>query len=790
MKSPSFYQVESRRLEELIKSINRPGEFCTYGRVGKPMPRLEVEDIGILSFPVPKTQVEDLIKFADQAPYGKGSQTLVDVSVRNCWEINADGFSLGGRNWENTIDHFSELAAKGLGCPRESIHAELYKLLIYETGGFFIPHRDTEKSDGMIATLTISLPVAGTGGELVVRHRHKEMTIEMNVDDPSELAYAAFYADCKHEIKKVRSGHRIALIYNLCVEPGDVETRRDAPDYTREVDAIAAELIKWCSNEDSGDKLVWILEHAYSQAGLSFNMLKNGDWAVANALRKASEQADCDLYAAILHITEFYDAYYVGGGYYYDDHSEDDYEIGELIEGKIWMDSWASPDGRNPSLGEIPIGACELMPAGVLDDADPSYEDFEEATGNAGATLDRAYHFAALALLKRARILNTLVQTGPINAVAWIDEELARNDNCVDDRITGLVEKLVEIWPDKERCFGPSGISTMLHLLSSIKNPRISMQFLRKIAIHEYRGEESSWLMKVLLELESVEIAEVLRSLIRKKFSSYSEELLQFIVKLNDEVNYPVDTKRRLFRKCAEEILKKLPETLPSIEKKLSYRYSSESTEFGTEAIKNLFRICWFADAMDIALAVTEVIAQYPKVVSLDRSVPKMLLDLSHMHGFSNSEAYFLLWNISSGYLLYRSSTPPTPPKDWRISTEITCSGQHCENLRRFCEDPRQKIARFSVRRDLRNHIRSTIDSLKLDIDYETERKGSPYTLICTKNRASYLRRLEEYEIDIDHMINLIETAPTAERSTYVDEDLARLQDAVTHLRNPRLNFK
>ena len=63
------YQSANPRLEEILKSINRPGEFCTYGRVAKPIPRLEVEKIGVLSIPVPETQIEKLIKTADQAPY-------------------------------------------------------------------------------------------------------------------------------------------------------------------------------------------------------------------------------------------------------------------------------------------------------------------------------------------------------------------------------------------------------------------------------------------------------------------------------------------------------------------------------------------------------------------------------------------------------------------------------------------------------------------------------------------------------------------------------------------------
>ena len=38
------------------------------------------------------------------------------------------------------------------------VEAELYKLLLYQEGDYFAPHRDTEKTDGMFATMTILLP--------------------------------------------------------------------------------------------------------------------------------------------------------------------------------------------------------------------------------------------------------------------------------------------------------------------------------------------------------------------------------------------------------------------------------------------------------------------------------------------------------------------------------------------------------------------------------------------------------------------------------------------------------
>ena len=111
------------------------------------------------------------------------------------------------------------MVAAGLGLPAERLGTELYKLLVYRPGGFFAEHRDTEKVPGMVATLSLSLPTPGAGGELVVRHAAREATLDMAALEPSELLFAAFYSDCPHEVLPVRDGHRVSLVFNLFAGP-------------------------------------------------------------------------------------------------------------------------------------------------------------------------------------------------------------------------------------------------------------------------------------------------------------------------------------------------------------------------------------------------------------------------------------------------------------------------------------------------------------------------------------------------------------------------------------------
>jgi len=97
--------------------------------------------------------------------------------------------------------------ADGLGVSGP-VAAELYKLLVYDQGSFFVSHRDTEKAPGMFATLVIVLPSISAGGELVVRHKGREARLDLRCNEPSEAAFAAFYADCVHEVLPVTEGCR------------------------------------------------------------------------------------------------------------------------------------------------------------------------------------------------------------------------------------------------------------------------------------------------------------------------------------------------------------------------------------------------------------------------------------------------------------------------------------------------------------------------------------------------------------------------------------------------------
>ena len=201
-------------LADMLGSVKTPGDFYAAGVCAMHAPLLRVKGVGPIALPLLAAQAEQLIAVAERAPYGRGKETLLDTQVRRSWQISAECVRIEGSRWQAALQSIVERAVLGLGAGA-GVVAELYKLLLYDEGGFFVPHRDTEKSPGMFGTLIVGLPSLHTGGDIVVRHRGREVRLDLRCGDPSEVAFVAFYADCVHEVLPLTSGYRPVLIYNL-----------------------------------------------------------------------------------------------------------------------------------------------------------------------------------------------------------------------------------------------------------------------------------------------------------------------------------------------------------------------------------------------------------------------------------------------------------------------------------------------------------------------------------------------------------------------------------------------
>lgn len=113
-------------LARVLQTVRRPGDFFATGRIEIFAPKIEVEGVGAISLPLLEAQAGQLIAIAEQAPYGRGEETLVDTAVRRTWQIAAERIRLGGRHWDANLAEIVARAAAGLGV-MEGVAADLYK---------------------------------------------------------------------------------------------------------------------------------------------------------------------------------------------------------------------------------------------------------------------------------------------------------------------------------------------------------------------------------------------------------------------------------------------------------------------------------------------------------------------------------------------------------------------------------------------------------------------------------------------------------------------------------------
>jgi hypothetical protein len=778
------YNQELSPLEAVLSRVKQPGDFFVCGTVEMPMPRVEVEDNGTLSFPVPDAQIAAIVRRAKRAPYGRGQETIVDTSVRKVWQVTPDKVKLAGKSWAANFETILSKVKAGLGCEDASVSAELYKLLVYDRGGFFLAHRDTEKAGGMFGTLVVTLPSTYRGGALRIRHAGREVSVDTNTVDPSELSYVAFYADCEHEALPVREGNRICLVYNLVQKQSKTRHRiLKAPEYESQISEAAAILDRFLRAPDTPAKIAWLLDHQYSPAGLSFSALKGADAAKARVLVQAAARAQCAAHLGVVHIGEsgaaepeddyIYRSRRNRYRNYHDEHEEDDDEDASFTVATVddtwqYVDEWRDTDDRVVEFGRIPITGSELLPVGALDREPPDEKRLTEASGNEGATYERCYHRAALVLWRQSRSIDVLLQGGVVAALPYL-KQLAATGKRAQPEAISVAERILEAWPGPEQRWdsystfrewpGPGDRTEMIVALTKLNAPALLERFLREVITSCYDGSENAALLASVSALGDARAARVLSGLVSARMPERPNECSELLLALSENPSL-------CFPEAAEAgvVALDLIGTHDKGTETLDWE-PEEPQPLGPQFLENLLRALQRFKGGTLCGAAAEKIASRPEVYCpvtlVVPAIERICAGRGQQTAAVDSSARHL-WTSAAEFLLQCSEIPPKPPSDWRLSIELSCSCPDCRELQTFARDPAERVHRFRVRKERRRHLHNTIDRHRLDMTHVTERAGSPQTLVCTKDCRTFDRRMKAYQDEIVAMRRLIRLAPKA----------------------------
>ena len=91
---------------------------------------------------------------------------------------------------------------------------------------------------------------------------------------------------------------------------------------------------------------------------------------------------------------------------------------------------------------------------------------------------------------------------------------------------------------------------------------------------------------------------------------------------------------------------------------------------------------------------------------------------------------------------------------------------------------------RFALPAQLRMHVESEIRNHAADLDCATYTKTSPRVLICTKNRATFGRKLQQHAADIQALRTL--AAISAARANPFEAQLQRIGQAAGRAPQPQ----
>ncbi|KAH9987115.1 hypothetical protein F4779DRAFT_611535 [Xylariaceae sp. FL0662B] len=364
----AFEELKDKLLK-CLDEIETTGDFANVKRYKSFVnPGLTIGET-LIPLPLVPRDAETIKSVCRQAPFGKGEETLVDTSVRKTWELDHSQFKLVNPNWQSCLAMLLKNAEESLGL--SEVRAEPYKLLLYEEGSFFKRHKDSEKAPGMVGTLVICLPSKHDGGNVHVSHAGKSYVFDTAVGSDFDLTSLAWFADVTHEVKPLTSGYRLVLTYNI-IHTGNQTI--SAGLVAEQMSRLHSLIIKWRAGISDAQKLIYLLEHQYSDTNLSLRNLKGRDKIVCQSLQELSSENDFVVLLANMDRTKGDEEFSYYGV------EEDSTELRRVI----------TCDGHLV-YGGMDVDEEEILGTDPWD-RDPDSEDEGEFTGNENAPATYRYH--------------------------------------------------------------------------------------------------------------------------------------------------------------------------------------------------------------------------------------------------------------------------------------------------------------------------------------------------------------------------------------------------------------
>ncbi|KAE8339786.1 hypothetical protein BDV24DRAFT_152562 [Aspergillus arachidicola] len=703
-------------LNLVLDNIRSTGSFMTSANIHTAVnPGLYIPDVGTIGLPRSTDHANAIIQSCHPNPYGEGTEILVDDSVRKSWQLNASQFAFQNPRWQHQVELFVNEA---------EVKAELYKLLIYQEGAFSLPHRDSEKADGMFGTLAVCLPSKHEGGDVIVSHKDDQFKFQTAPTSKFGVPWAAWYADVTQEVKSVTSGYRVTLIYNLIHRPSAalLESRVSSTENTTrllESWARAAEadpmqyLDGWssCMGLSCPPALVYVLEHQYTDAELGFSQLRGVDKCRFAELWDACRRVGFGLLLANI---EKKNMGGVGGNGYcrgsYGRGGNGTHRIRHLTESSLELSHVVHSRGVDM-----------LIQKGVFD-RDPDKESFKGFTGNEGASATHFYHeTGALIIPRRFRFLFKIQQLkyGQRDAKKFLEDchrvvLERRNDMLAKQKLLQVCRVITSVNSYYKRHAKPQeGQAKVMQIALELSDVELFCRAMEWLGSESFPSQTARVAQIAKIISQTVTTPPAPSDCIR--FMTFLETrldntafLVAFITSAHD---YSLDG--TIDKDEADKVLKAL----------FSKIGASFKIDSATSSHHKQIKLVQLADATgNDSTRIINTLTEYTldvKDETEESTFHDFLLPVANglcahidttKRSSTGSERRFIKHMLAKYVGDYVKEAPPSPPPNWKKKTTIRCICSNCASLRLFINDTSSTTKDFALGEKQRKHLDKQLD--------------------------------------------------------------------------------
>ena len=388
------------------------------------------------------------------------------------------------------------------------------------------------------------------------------------------------------------------------------------------------------------------------------------------------------------------------------------------------------------------------MPARRIEDLTPDDEHFHDATGNEGASFERTYSRASLVLWPRARRLAVLNQAGLGTTLPHLEDLTARwaasgigTESSLWREADELSGHMLRSWPRQTwRRDSDPNVGRMLDAQVRLGNAAGVEAFLADVSAEgHYAASDNEAIVRGATLLPRARATDLLVRIVRRNAAAHlsvcGDLALRCVAASSGSAG------------DAAQIGAALIDILPGDPARpVDHENRARPSPVEPGFLVDLLTVTSRIDAALAARAIGHVLS-WPRTYGSDDVLVPAALTVARRTEGAPWPAVRRLRGAALDHVRRRITLTLEAPRDWTRTNSLTFRCDNCCTLGAFLVDPAQWQWRLKAAQD-----QQSIRTAGCDLDVTTEKRGSPHTLVATKNQASYERRMVQRRQDLQRV--------------------------------------